>query len=183
MADFYDTLQDSINSMNYDSADRQMRFQEYMSSTAHRREVADLVAAGLNPVLSANQGAAALPGAYATIDSSPTAAKAAEKQLQMQLDNQYIMNKYSTDVGYQLGIAQAGISAGATIAAAGTAAAASRYAADIALQNNREQRAWDSAHPSNAYQATGSVIEALGNVFSNTAHQGASYAPGGSSAR
>lgn len=59
--------QSSANKQNLKIAREQMAFQERMSNTAHRREVRDLQAAGLNPLLSAGAGASAPSGASATM--------------------------------------------------------------------------------------------------------------------
>lgn len=54
------------NAFNASEAEKNRQWQEYMSNTSHRREMADLEAAGLNPILAARQGASTPSGSSAS---------------------------------------------------------------------------------------------------------------------
>lgn len=119
-ADLADRLSD-ITQMNTAQsqafAREQMDFQERMSSTAHQREVADLKAAGLNPVLSAGGAGASTPsGASGDVDTSLA---------------QSLVGLYGTMVNAQAQIESAKVSAAAVMGAAGLTSGASKYGSTV----------------------------------------------------
>lgn len=130
MADYVDALmeQTSINNAwNAAQADINRDWQEWMSGTSHQREVNDLIAAGLNPVLSANSGSSWQAVGNATADPSSA---------------QGFANLAATYMNNQASIEMSKIQAGATVAAASSAAAisaqATRDAAYISGDYNKE---------------------------------------------
>lgn len=82
-----------------DEANKQMEYQSYMSNTAHQREVADLKAAGLNPILSAfGSGASTPSGAMGNVpDYGASLSQGANSAMQaMQLGTQIKNMKQNT---------------------------------------------------------------------------------------
>lgn len=111
-------------------AAKNRNWQQYMSDTAHQREVRDLKAAGLNPVLSAmgGNGAAVTSGATASGYTSSGGQASADTSA-----NTALVSLLGAMLQAQSSIANSATSAISNLAVADKYNAASKYAADLGL--------------------------------------------------
>lgn len=136
---FQERMNQIAMDFNAAEAAKNRDWQEMMSNTAHQREIRDLQAAGLNPILSASGGNGAAVTSGATASGVTSSGSKGETDTSA---NSALAGVYSALISAQTQMANAQLSAKTSLEIADKQAAASAYAARLAAETARYSNPW-----------------------------------------